>query len=101
MTKQEGKEKTPQYVAFQRGAVPPRIMYTLGHRKTRDKSPQEPPEKTDQENRNPETRAKTANNIGGSGKIDRVEMIASSPDHFRTPSENVGDIEPSKRPSIT
>ena len=52
-----------------------------------------------EENRNPATRAESTENIGGSGKLDRAEMITSLPGNFGNPFKNVRDIEPSKVPS--
>ena len=39
--------------------------------------------------------------IGGSGKPDCAEMTAGFTRSFQTPSENVGDIDQLKGPSIT
>ena len=65
-----------------------------------NKSPQEPPDKSVRKNSKPTTRAETVDKISGSGKSYHAEMIKSSPEHFGTPYKNVGDIEPSKGPSI-
>ena len=70
------------------------------HRKLNEPPTQEPLDKSGQKNNNTATRVETAENTGGSGNPACAEMIASSTDHFGTPSENLRDLEPSKGPSI-
>ena len=89
---QEGREKNSQYIDHKCRSFLLIILEPLRHKKTGKQIPQEPSDKIGQKNINPETRANTDKNIGGSGKPYCAEMMEISPDHFGTPSKNVRDI---------